>query len=280
MNFKFGKFILGIFLVLISLFSYTKYQGLNINDVGLSVLSGIKKIKGDAVDVNEIKTDNTPIINHDVWDQLLQKYVSEEGKVNYKGFVQDSVLLKKYLNDLSTHAPGNNWTENEKLAYWINAYNAFTVELIINHYPIKSIKDISNGIAFVNSPWDIKFFKIGGIDFDLTTIEHEILRKEFNEPRIHFAINCASISCPRLKNKAFVAENINEQLEEVTTSFINNPSKNNITEQRTQLSKIFDWFQSDFNKEGSLIDYIKKYNPLITESNDIEYLDYNWGLNE
>ena len=213
-------------------FGYIKYHKMNINDIGLKVLSWVKKAKGNAVDLKQLEQSNAATMNHDNWTVLLQKYVTQNGQVNYKGFIEDKVLFQGYLDELTQHPPANNWDDNEKLAYWINAYNAFTVKLIIDHYPLKSIKNISEGLPMIDSPWDIKFFKIGNLDFDLNTIEHEILRKKFNEPRIHFAINCASFSCPKLRNEAFTASQLETQLEEQAHTFINNSDKNIILEQR------------------------------------------------
>lgn len=250
------------------------------NDIGLKVLSWAKKIKGDAVDLKQINTTNAPTIKHNNWSDLLKKHVTTTGQVNYKGFIKDSILLQNYLDKLSDNPPGNNWTEEEQLAYWINAYNAFTVKLIADNYPLKSIKSIVDGLPMVNSPWDIKFFKIGNVSFDLNTIEHEILRKQFNEPRMHFAINCASFSCPKLRNEAYVATIIETQLEEQTRDFINSADKNSINEKETKLSKIFNWFQSDFGEKSMVLDFIKTYEPSLNEANKIEYMEYSWALNE
>ena len=254
---------------------------MNINDIGLKVLGWVKKLKGDAVDLDTINIAETPTMEHHDWSTLLQQHVTESGQVNYKGFIKDSTLFNKYLTELSNHPTGKNWSEKEKLAYWINAYNAFTLKLILDNYPLKSIKDIGDGLTMINSPWDIKFFKIGNTDFDLNTIEHEIIRKEFNEPRIHFAINCASVSCPKLRNEAFTAEQLDAQLDDQAKQFINNPIKNNITEKSVQLSKIFNWFESDFIKENTLASFLQKYTD-IKLSNDFKavYLDYDWNLNE
>ena len=278
---KIIKFIfLTILLLILSLFGYMKITNMNINDIGLKVLSGVKNIKGDAVHINNIGNQPTPKVNHDLWTNLLQQYVSVDGKVNYQGFVKDKSQLEKYLNTLSENPVGSNWTEAEQMAYWINAYNAFTVKLIVNHYPLKSIKDIGDGLPMISSPWDIKFYKIGGTDFDLNTIEHEILRKQFAEPRIHFAINCASFSCPKLRNEAFVAELLENQLEDQAQTFINNPDKNIINEKETKLSKIFNWFESDFTKQESIASFLKKRNTSFNEKNEVEYLEYIWTLNE
>jgi hypothetical protein len=160
-------------------------------------------VRGEEVNVALIERERSPQVNHQEWTRLLRQYVSKRGEVNYRGFKADREALQRYLNQLSQNAPSKNWTQAQKLAYWINAYNAFTVKLIIDHYPIKSIKEISEGLPMINSPWDLKFFKIMGIEFDLNTIEHTILRGQFREPRIHFAINCASVSCPQLRDEAY-----------------------------------------------------------------------------
>jgi len=254
---------------------------MNINDIGLKIFSWIKKVKGNSVNLNEINNSNTSTLNHGDWHTLLQKNVTDSGSVNYSGFQKENILFERYLNDLTLQPPGNNWSDEEKIVYWINAYNAFTVKLILDHYPIKSIKDIGDGLPMINSPWDLKFFKIGETQFDLNTIEHEILRKQFNEPRIHFAINCASISCPKLRNEAFVVEQLENQLEDQARQFINNPTKNIIKEDKMLLSKIFNWFASDFKKEKSVIAFIQAYTDItLSENVDIEYLDYDWNLNE
>ena len=153
----------------------------------------------------------TSTIDHGPWTELLQVYVDESGNVNYQGFQKDSVRLNSYLETLVSNAPDpESWSEDEQLAYWINVYNAFTIKLIVEHYPVASIKDIGSKIQipFINSPWDIKFIVINGEKLDLNNVEHGILRKKFNEPRIHFAVNCASFSCPKLRNEAFEADKL------------------------------------------------------------------------
>ncbi len=274
-------FLYSFLMLALVTFGYIKYYNMNINDIGLKVLSWVKKVKGNAVDLDQINQSNTAVMKHDNWTNLLKKYVTESGQVNYKGFAQDSVLFQAYLDELTQHPPGTNWSDKEKIAYWINAYNAFTVKLIVDNYPLKSIKDIGDGLPMISSPWDIKFFKIGKADFDLNTIEHEILRKEFIEPRIHFAINCASFSCPKLRNEAFTAVAMETQLEDQAMQFINNPDKNSILENELKLSKIFDWFKSDFTKDKPLISFLKPYLKIELSNNpEIKYLDYDWSLNE
>ena len=220
-----------------------------------------------------VKTNNTYNIDHSLWDHLLKQYVADHGDVNYKGFKQDVDLLNTYINQLSTTIPSEHWSKQEQLAYYINVYNANTVKLIIDHYPIKSIKDIKN-------PWSKKRIYIGDKNYSLSEIENDILRK-LDEPRIHFAINCASKSCPKLLNVAYTAENVDSLLELTAKEFINNPDKNRISENSVQLSKIFDWYKKDFTDNGSLIDYINHYSLVkINSKAKIDYLEYDWNLNE
>ncbi|MFD2202465.1 DUF547 domain-containing protein [Shivajiella indica] len=233
---------------------------------------------------SELGQSNSRPPSHQIFDELLKKYVNPEGLVNYKGFIQDKAKLEKYLDLLSNNAPDRrNWTKEEQLAYWINAYNAFTIKLIVDNYPVNSIKDLDPkvSIPLVNTVWHIKFFKIGGKDASLDELEHKILRKEFDEPRIHFAINCASFSCPKLLNEAFLSEDIDSQLDKVAKSFINDPLRNKITSDKVEISQIFSWFKGDFTKNGSLIDYLNKYSLVkISQNAKISHLTYDWSLNE
>lgn len=228
--------------------------------------------------------DGTVPPSHIPWTDLLSRYVSNDGNVDYKGFIKDSAKLEKYLDALSSSPPDKNtWSEEEQIAYWINAYNAFTVKLIVDHYPVKSIQDLhpTLNIPLVNTVWHKKFFKIGGKDASLDQIEHKILRKEYNEPRIHFAINCASVSCPPLRNEAYEADKLNMQLDEQAKIFINNEKYNRINADRVEISSIFNWFKGDFTKNGNLIEYLNKYAKVrINKDAKIKHMDYNWDLNE
>ncbi len=223
-------------------------------------------------------------VDHIPYDQLLQKYVNDKGLVNYKGLSLDRPKLREYLTSLEQNAPNDSWSEDQKLAYWINAYNAFTLELILEHYPVSSIKDIGATvkIPFVNTPWDIKFINIGDETYDLNNIEHGIIRKRFDEPRIHFALVCAAISCPKLQNKAYLAETLDEQLTKATKNFLTDPEKNVIeSPKKAYLSKIFSWYGGDFTKKGSLIEFLNQYSDTKLERRArIDYKDYDWALNE
>jgi hypothetical protein len=225
--------------------------------------------------------DSSPI-SHDIFNNLLAKHVSDSGNVNYKGFIADSVRFNKYFELLENNHPNRKWSKNERLAFWINTYNAYTIRLVITNYPVKSIKDIGGSIYKVNTAWDIKLIKIGDEIYDLNNIEHQKIRGQFDEPRIHFAINCASVSCPKLLNEAFYPERLEEQLEQVTSEFVNDKKKNLITSEKATLSKIFSWYRGDFKLENeSVTDFINKYSEVKLNSNiDVDYMDYDWNLND
>lgn len=213
--------------------------------------------------------------SHDQWNSLLSRFVTASGKVNYKGFKQDQAKLNAYLEDLSANTPASSWSRNEKLAYWINVYNAYTVKLIVDNYPLKSIQDLGK-------PWDKKFIKIGGDIYSLNEVEHEIIRKRFNDARIHFAVNCASFSCPKLLNEAYTGAKLEQQLNTQTRAYINNPVHNEISANKGAISQLFNWYADDFVKSaGSVIAFINKYSTVkLRNEARLEYKEYGWSLNE
>lgn len=225
-------------------------------------------------------------VSHDAWTQLLRRHVTASGMVDYQGFIRDSSALNQYLSTLEgTYPNAQHWSREERLAYWINAYNAYTVQLIIRHYPVESIKDIKEAlvkIPLVNTVWDLKFITIDGENMDLNHIEHGILRKEFEEPRIHFAINCASFSCPKMRPEAFTALKLEGQLQDAALDFINDPKRNRLGQEQVELSKIFSWFSGDFKDEaGSVLNYIRRFAQTpVSEDADVDYMDYDWRLND
>jgi len=223
---------------------------------------------------------------HAEWDFILKKYVLE-GKVNYNKIISTPADLKRLNDYLITlgNTEVSLLTRDERLAFWINAYNAFTVKLILNHYPLKSIKDINN-------PWKQKRWYAGSEKLSLDDIEHIKLRKEFKEPRIHFAIVCASIGCPELYPGAFEKDNIEKMLNLVTRNFFaqrrNFQLKKSGTKSTVYLNSIFKWFKNDFGKDDKqivefIIPYLKKQDRDIINASDavkIKHLDYDWSLND
>ncbi len=212
-------------------------------------------------------------VDHSLWDSLLKKHVDQEGRVDYANFKIDRAALKVYLDHLAENPISHTAAKDERLAYYINLYNAGTVQLILENHPLNSIKDIFR-------PWGKDRLFIGKEEYSLGEIEHGILRK-MNEPRIHFAINCASFSCPKLLNEAYIAKNMDAQLERASSDFINDLSKNKISKDFVQLSKIFKWYKRDFNGNGSLVDYLNVYSQIsILDGAKITFLNYDWHLNE
>ena len=237
-----------------------------------------------------VLTSFTPALNavaavdHGAFDALLKKHVSAKGLVDYKGFKTDEKAFNQYLEMLSKNAPAGDWSKNEQMAYWINAYNAYTIRLILDNYPVKSIKDIGpkTQIPFVNTPWAKKFFTIGGSKMSLDNIEHGTLRKKFNDPRIHFALVCASISCPRLRNEAYTATKLDAQLDDQGRDFLNDPSKNKVGKDKAELSNYFKWYKGDWKNNGqSVAKWVNKYSSTkMTDDTDVSFRDYNWNLNQ
>ena len=218
-------------------------------------------------------------VAHSKWDALLKTHVSKLGTVNYKGFKTDQAKLTAYLLDLESNVPSAAWSKNETMAYWINAYNAYTVQLMVKNYPLKSIMDLKyNG----KSAWDYKWIKIGTETLSLNDIEHVKLRKKYKDARIHFAVNCASFSCPVLLNSAYIATKLEAQLEAQAILFINDPKRNQISASSAKVSQLFEWYQDDFTTGGkTVIDYLNKYSKTkIKAGTNIGYMNYNWNLNE
>ncbi|MDX2287183.1 MAG: DUF547 domain-containing protein [Bacteroidia bacterium] len=221
-------------------------------------------------------------VSHEIWDALLKRHVDADGFVDYPGMIRDSAELNRYLAVLeSAHPNDRNWSREAQMAYWINAYNAYTVQLIIRHYPVASIKDIKRGLPFVNTVWDVPFIRIESYTYDLNNIEHNILRPVFQDARVHAAINCASYSCPKLRAEAFVAERLDAQLDDAMRTFVNDPLRNRISAERAEISEIFKWFSGDFQRDaGSVRAFVSRYAAAPpAEGVELAYLDYDWRLN-
>jgi hypothetical protein len=234
-------------------------------------LSGTQEEQSTITVVEELAIFPPP--NHALFDALLQKAVSSSGKVNYGIIKSSSAGLDAYIRELSNQTPDGSWSRNSAMAYWINAYNAFTLKLVADNYPINSIKDLHNG-----NPWIVKWIKLGDKTYSLDQIENEILRPRYGDARIHFAVNCAAKSCPPLHNRAFTENNLNSTLDRLTRNFINNKNYNTISSNQLKVSQIFNWYAKDF---GTLTDFINRYtNNTVNANAAIEYKEYNWALNE
>ena len=207
-----------------------------------------------------------------LWATQLQQYVDSNGKVNYAAWKKKSKLLDDYIQVLQEQPPHDQWSKAEQLAYWINAYNALTVQLILKYYPLNSIQDI-------RKPWEQIVFRVKEQNYTLNAIEHQVLRK-MDEPRIHFAINCASASCPKLAQKPYTAINLEAELQAVTQAFLCDPEKNILTEEKVQLSKIFLWFAEDFGSKKERLEWLSKQTGLELTQARVRYLKYDWSLND
>lgn len=231
---------------------------------------------------------NTVVIGFDHKHQkltdVLIKFTKQEGYqslVNYKKLKNEPQKLRSYLKSLEevSKKQFKSFSKNQQLAFWINAYNAYTLDVIIKAYPVKSIKEIGGNFIF-KGPWRDKFITLLGKKRSLDNIEHDIIRKDFHEPRIHFAVNCASIGCPSLLREAFVADKLEDQFEKAAKNFMNNPKKNYVKGNSLYLSKIFKWYGDDFDeKYGGYKKYALKYHSQYTKD-DFEWSDYDWSLNE
>lgn len=221
---------------------------------------------------------------HEQWSKVLKTNTIEKSGqvlVKYKQLKKHPEELFAYIEQLEDVSKDEfkKFSHSQKLAFWINAYNAYTIQLVIKNYPAKSIKDIG---GLFSSAWGIDFINLLGKKMSLDDIEHKTIRKNFKEPRIHFAVNCASISCPSLLQEAYNAEHLNSQLEFSAKRFLTNSNKNyyNKKEKAYYLSKIFKWYGADFNaKYKGYMRYIQKYLK-APKNTPVEWLDYDWTLNE
>jgi hypothetical protein len=224
--------------------------------------------------------------SHKAWDAMLKKHVvlldgGKASQVNYQGMAKERAALTEYLHSLSRVGEHEfeAWSRGEQVAFLINAYNAYTVEKILARYPdIKSIWDF--GKLFGN-PFRDEFFTLLGRGMSLDGIEHGILRKRYREPRIHYAVNCASIGCPMLREEAYVAARLEEQLEEQARRFLSDRTRNRFRDGRLEVSKIFDWYKEDFEpREKYFARYAGALGMPPGASPPLVFLDYDWALND
>jgi hypothetical protein len=224
--------------------------------------------------------------DHAQWDSLLRKHVvvlngGKASQLRYAELARERAALKTYLERLSAVSEGefSAWSRNEQMAFLINAYNAFTVEKILTRYPdLGSIWDF--GKLFGN-PFRDRFFVLLGAARSLDDVEHGMLRKTYREPRIHYAVNCASIGCPMLREEAYAGARLERQLEEQAERFLGDRSRNRFRDGRLEVSKIFDWFKEDFEPREQ---YFSKYARVLGVPSGaappLAFLDYDWSLND
>jgi len=220
-------------------------------------------------------------VDHSIYATLLKKYV-HQGNVDYRGFKMEELKLDQYLKVLE-NVDSESLSRNEQFAFYINAYNTWTIKLILSGYPgIKSIKELGN---ILKTPWKKKICRIDGDVITLDDIEHHILRPRFKDPRVHFAINCAALDCPPLASEPYAGNTLDRQLNNAVTAFINNRRRNYFEGNILYVSRIFKWFKEDFNEDvvGFFIKYadedLKKRLEIKKQAIKITYLRYDWSLN-
>ena len=224
-----------------------------------------------------------PTFDHSAFNDVVRKYVSKEGGwVDYEGLARDHAKLDQYIASVA-RAPFDQMGRNQKLALLINAYNAFTLRLILDHYPLGSIKDIP-----ASKRWDDKRWEIGGHTWSLSQIEHEQVRPHFREPRIHFALVCAAVGCPPLRNAAYSPDRLEKELEDQAIYVHTHERWFQLDRGRNvlRLTSLYDWYGGDFKQvAGSFLEYAAEYAPALREALDagrkprVEFLDYDWSLN-
>jgi hypothetical protein len=232
---------------------------------------------------------------HRVWTETLETYLNAEGLFAYQRLLTDIKTQKNstfmpYLESVEhvSKYQFETFARNQQMAFLINAYNAFTVKLIIDHYPVRSIKKIGK---FFSSPWKRKFFSLlDGSIRTLDQIEHDWLRSRYKDFRIHAAVNCASLSCPALRDKAYTSKGLDQQLDEQMHLWLSDSTRNRFddTNNKAYVSKIFDWYQDDFENWGGGVKKVfetyrgKQQSDVLKTAcdYDIAYLDYDWDLND
>ena len=223
------------------------------------------------------------------WDQILKKHVKKASidgialnGFDYRGLLKARVRFDRFVSAISKFDPAGLRGKQEKLAFWINVYNVGAVKMVLDHPKIKSLNDIGPKKGAV---WKLDALVVGGKVFSLDAIENEILRK-LNEPRIHFAIVCASVSCPDMRPESYRAGKLDKQLDEQTRSFLSNPRKGmsiDAAKRRVLLTKLFEWFAGDFGGKDGVVGFLARYLPKDAPADwrefSIGYLEYNWNLN-
>ena len=279
-----------------------------ISFLSLVLLQGIMGCTPITPEAINIESQIEPGAAHRYWDKVLGNFVSDSGLVDYEALKQSASDLEKYYQYVSKYSPDSHPdffpTEKSRLAYWINAYNASAIKAVLHHYPIKRVTDIKPPFPFFFLTDKAGFFlfqriEIGGRRMSLYGLENKIIRKRFSDPRVHFALNCASMGCPQLPKTPFSASLLDEQLDQEARAFVNNERNFNIDHQKQvfYLSSIFKWYQKDFvrwfnhrfpEKKATLLNYIGLY--LSSEKKEevlkhspsykIDFIPYDWRLND
>jgi hypothetical protein len=228
-------------------------------------------------------------VDHAAWQQILDRYLSaSQDGINRFAYgrvsAADKAALKTYLTMLQG-VKASGLGESEQRAFWINFYNALTIDVVLDHYPVTSIRDIGGGL-FVTGPWKKELVAVEGRKLSLDNIEHDILRKTWRDPRVHYAVNCASISCPNLMAQAFTGAKLERMLNQGALDYVNHPRGARVERGRLTLSKIFEWYRRDFgSRDGEIIAHVAGYaepklKAQLADIKTIAGYGYDWSLNE
>lgn len=243
----------------------------------------------EKLDVFNTFDDNSEtVVEHSDWGNFLGKFVrtQEDGLtvVDYGAVSeQDHDTLKTYLSDLQAKDP-TTLNRDEAFVYWVNLYNALTVDIILDNYPLRSIRNIFSGIR--PGPWQRQLATINGVKLSLDNIEHGILRKFWSDNRVHYAVNCASIGCPNLLDRPFTVVNLEEMLDAAARGYVNHPRGVRVENNRVIASSIYNWFQEDFGgNQSGVLEHLRQYaNPeteeMLKNARKIHKFEYNWRLND
>jgi len=230
-------------------------------------------------------------VDHSAWDAMLKQHVTRDetglNRVNYAAWKRESRDgLLAYIGRMEK-VEVTKLSRSEQYAYWVNLYNAVTVALILKHYPVDSIRDIDISPGFFsNGPWGAKLVEVGGVELSLDNIEHDILRVNWDEPRVHYAVNCASIGCPNLARDAYTGTQLDSQLDAAARAYIASPRGIHFDGDRVTVSKIYSWYDEDFgNSEAGVIEHISQYAngetaQRVAGLSSIDDYEYDWSLND
>ncbi|MEM1399854.1 MAG: DUF547 domain-containing protein [Pseudomonadota bacterium] len=250
-------------------------------------LPRVELLSDDFLEVSETQRIS---VDHDPWDRFLETYVATDGtgvnRVDYAGVTAaDNQALDDYLLSLQAIDPAD-LTRDQQLAFWINLYNAKTVDLILDNYPVESIRDIKQGFLSL-SPWDRKVLDIGGFRLTLNVVVHRIIRPIYDEPRIHYALNCAAESCPNLATRAWRAATLDADLTVAEKAYVNDPRGVRIDDEAMLvLSKIYGWFREDFGRnEAAVLERLTAFaepplNAKLAGRTSVDRYEYDWSLND
>ncbi len=260
--------------------------------LALALLAGSSQAFAGELDARFSTNDqsSTMTVDHSAWDTLLEKYVmpSPDGinRFAYSAVTAaDKQALKAYLARLQdTKVTALN--SDEQRAFWINLYNALTIDVVLDHYPVKSIRDVRLGFSLLGGPWGKSLVAVEGNELSLNNIEHDILRKIWHDPRVHYAVNCASLSCPNLMAKAFTGATLDAMLTRGAHAYVNHPRGVQVSGNKARLSSIYSWYARDFGaNQAALIAHLQQYaspelNAQFSKVDTISGYDYEWSLND